>query len=245
MPRAPSSVVIREVTIALSAFFVYFLVRGLTDGRVDLAMENGQRLVDFEKAIGMYHEEWLQSFVVDNALLTRLLNWIYIYGHWPVIVAVALWLLITQPAHYRLMRNAFLISGGIGLIIFATFPVAPPRLLEIGLVDTVVEHSNAYRVLQPPIFVNQYAAMPSLHFGWDLLIGIALVRYSRVIWLQGLGVLLPVAMLLAVVLTANHYIIDVVAGGLVALIGLWLATLLMRSDEERRARAVAPENARP
>jgi membrane-associated phospholipid phosphatase len=121
------------------------------------------------------------------------------------------------------VRNAFLISGAIGLVCFALFPVAPPRLLDEGWVDTVTERSEAYRVLQPPVFVNQYAAMPSLHVGWDLLIGISLVRLARRRTVKALGVVLPAAMFLATVLTANHYIIDGAAGAALALGALWAA----------------------
>ncbi len=68
-----------------------------------------------------------------------------------------------------------MISGAVGMVIFATCPVAPPRMVDAGLVDTVTEHSSAYRLLEPPALVNQYAAMPSLPAGWDLLVGIAIV----------------------------------------------------------------------
>lgn len=87
--------------------------------------------------------------------------------------------MVKRPAAYSVFRNAFFISGTIGIIIFVLYPVAPPRLADVGVVDTVTMYSSSYRVLQPPAFVNQYAAVPSLHFGWDLLMGIALVTQSR------------------------------------------------------------------
>jgi hypothetical protein len=108
------------------------------------------------------------------------------------------------------------------------FPVAPPRLADIGLVDTVTQHSNAYRVLQPKAFTNQYAAVPSLHFGWDLLIGIALVTNARWLAVRVFGAVVPVLMFAAIVLTANHYIFDAIAGGAVALTGLGLALANLR-----------------
>jgi membrane-associated phospholipid phosphatase len=142
-----------------------------------------------------------------------------------VIISVGAWLLWSSPHKYRILRNGFLISGAIGLVVFATFPVAPPRLLEIGLIDTVTERSTAYRILQPPAFVNQYAAMPSLHFGWDLLIGIVLVRHARPRYVRAVGILLPLAMGWAVVATANHFLVDSLAGAALALFGLLVATL--------------------
>jgi hypothetical protein len=86
--------------------------------------------------------------------------------------------------------------------------VAPPRLAHLGLVDTVTERSQAYRILQPPAFVNQYAAMPSLHVGWDLLVGLTIVSAASATWLRMVGRLMPVLMAVATVATANHYLLD-------------------------------------
>jgi hypothetical protein len=87
-------------------------------------------------------------------------------------------------------------------------------------------YSHSYRVLQPPAFVNQYAAVPSLHFGWDLLIGIALITQSRWLAVRIAGAIIPLLMVSAIVLTANHYIFDALAGGAVALTGLAIAYAL-------------------
>jgi membrane-associated phospholipid phosphatase len=143
-----------------------------------------------------------------------------------VIIAVGTWLSLRRPSSYTLLRNAFVISGAIGLVIFATFPVAPPRLANLAVVDTVTLHSYAYRVLQPPAFVNQYAAVPSLHFGWNLLIGLVLIRTASAWPWKVFGCILPVLMAYAVIATANHFILDVVAGAGMALTGLLFAWCL-------------------
>jgi membrane-associated phospholipid phosphatase len=106
----------------------------------------------------------------------------------------------------------------------------------MGLVDTVTHAFESYRVLQPPAFVNQYAALPSLHVGWDLLMGIAVMTASSRLLLRAVGALMPLAMVAAVVLTANHYLVDVVAGVAVALTGLAVARVL-----ERRRQPAAAE----
>lgn len=239
----------REVGLATAAYFVYFLVRGFTEADLAGAQANAHRLIRFEKHFGFYHEAAVQDLVTNHDWLINLGNWVYIWGHWPVIIAVGTWLLYACPARYRVVRTAFLVSGGIGLVIFATFPVAPPRLADIGLADTVTDRSHAYRVLQPPIFVNQYAAMPSLHFGWDLLIGITLVATARSMVLRVIGVLLPLAMAFAVVSTANHFIIDAIAGGALALFGLAVALWWERGRARaslREAQLAAPrEGAEP
>lgn len=217
---------LREATLMIGAFLAYFLVRHLTEGSRAEALDHAQWLIRLERAIGVLWEPTLQRAIIGDQRLVTLANVVYIWGHWPVIVVTAVWLFQRRPATYVLFRNAFLISGGIGLLFFAFFPVAPPRLADLDIIDTVTRHSRAYRVLQPPAFTNAYAALPSLHFGWDLLIGIALVKEGRAIPLKLLGWALPLAMLLATVVTANHYILDVVAGAVVALVGLLLAVAL-------------------
>lgn len=212
-----------EGTLIVLAVVAYFGVRGLTEGSADLAIANAERVIELEMALLIAVEARLQDALLVSKALVNLVNWIYIWGHWPVIAVVAVWLFFHDPPRYRLYRNAFLVSGAIGLIIFALFPVAPPRLLDLGTIDTVTLYSRAYRVLQPPVFVNQYAAMPSLHLGWDLLICIALFQSTRLWALRAFALLLPPAMFAAIVLTANHYVVDGVAGVTVALVGLGIA----------------------
>jgi hypothetical protein len=167
--------------------------------------------------------------VIQHGWLAEVLGYIYIYGHWPVLLATLLWLLIRHRDAYRKFRNAMLLSGAAGLVIFAVFPVAPPRFLTAyGFVDTVSERTSAYRVLQPPAFVNQYAAVPSLHFGWNLLMGIAVASLGGHWIIRLFGWLMPILMFAAIVLTANHYIVDGVAGGVIALLGLLVAHRLAR-----------------
>ncbi len=158
---------------------------------------------------------------------------------------VAAWLVVKRPAAFTLTRNAFLISGAIGVCIFALYPVAPPRLADVGVIDTVTLYSHSYRVLQPPAFVNQYAAVPSLHFGWDLLIGIVLVREARWLPVRAFGAVVPFLMAAAIVVTANHYIFDALAGGAVALTGLALATVLRGLGERAAREQAARADARP
>ena len=221
----------RELLLVAAGFLVYFGVRAVTQGSHAEAVENARTLVSVERALGIYSEPSIQAAITGYQWLVTLVNWVYIWGHWPLIVAVAAWLYTRHPEAFRRTRTAFFVSGAIGMVFFILFPVAPPRLVDTGFMDTVARYSHAYRALQPPSVVNRYAAFPSLHFGWDLLIGLALVTNARSLAARGLGVAMPVAMAIAVVLTANHWIIDVIAGGAIALVGLWVAT---RLTEDRR-----------
>ncbi len=229
-----------EVVLIGVAYVAYQLVRGIVEGgRVDAAFGNARALIEFERSLGFFWEVQLQGLILSNAFLIDFFNWIYIWGHLPVIAAVAVWIFLFKREAFARYRNTLLISGAIGLVFFMTLPMAPPRMLaEAGFIDTITLYDQVYHALQHPAFVNQYAAMPSLHLGWNLLIGIALFESTKNTWVRVLAVLLPVSMLASIILTGNHYILDAVAGVGVALAALWLASLLNRLFAGTRSHAV-------
>jgi multisubunit Na+/H+ antiporter MnhF subunit len=232
-PRAQRG--IREVVLILTAALLYSLVRGMTDDRVDVAFDNAERVMSFQDSLGFFIEPDLQDRIVGNDAVINVINAIYIGGYWPVLVGTLLWLLIRHPARYPLFRNALLASGAITLVIFALFPLAPPRFLpEHGFTDTVAQNSEAYRDFNASPLVNEYAAMPSLHFGWILLLAIAWIIVGRNTAARLAGVLMPTLMFVAIVLTGNHYILDGIVGGTVVLAGLAIAAAFERRKEERR-----------
>ncbi len=163
------------------------------------------------------------------------MNSIYIYGHWPVIALTLGWLLWKHGDRFRTYRTAMIFSGLIGFAFFALYPMAPPRFLEeLGFVDTVMRNSSSYRLLQPPAFTNQYAAMPSLHVGWNVLMGIAIYTTTTNRLWRAFAVVMPLAMYAATILTANHFVLDGVVGSTVALAGLAIARPAGPAGEGRR-----------
>ena len=215
-----------QLAIAMFGAFVYFRVRGLTEGRFATAADHGLDVLAFEHRLGIDIERQLQGVILDHDWLVTLANWMYMFGHWPVIIPTLVWLYFARRPRFLLLRNAMFISGSIGLLVFATYAVAPPRLLDLGIVDTVTQRSNSYRVLQPPDLVNQYAALPSLHLGWNLLVGIVVFGATRFWLVRVLAVLSPISMGCAIVLTGNHYLVDGILGCLVALTGLAASAVL-------------------
>ncbi len=228
-----------QAALVTAAALLYFLVRGVREGSFDRAEANAHSLLRVEARLGVDIEHWVQGLVLDHDVLVTLANWVYIWGHWPVIIATLAGLYRWHPAQFRLLRNALFVSGAIGLLIYVSVPVAPPRLLDGQYRDTVTELSSSYRVLQPPALVNKYAALPSLHAGWNLLAGLALYRATRRRPLRVLAVAGPLAMAFAVIATGNHYVIDVVAGEVIALIG-WFVALRWAARERNDVTAEAP-----
>jgi hypothetical protein len=220
----------REVSLIVGAMLLYFGVRNVTAGSADLAFLNAERISRLERWAHVDWERGLQALVVDRDLLVNFTNWVYIWGHWPVILPTALALFLWRRDRYYLLRNAFFVSGAIGFLFFALLPVAPPRLFDAGLVDTVTSQSSSYRALQPPGLTNQYAAFPSLHVGWNVLLGIVVFTATRSRVLRFVSVAGPLAMAFSVVATANHFVVDVGAGIVVVLIGLMVATAARRPN---------------
>lgn len=231
-----------EVVLIGIALPLYYLVRGLSHERVALAFNHANHLIDLEKALGIFWEADLQDWVLSYQWLVDALNAMYLYGHLPIVFVVAVWLFFWHRPQYLLMRNAFLISGAIGLVVYVSFPVAPPRLMpeEFGFTDTVFSQYGVSRLASPWFLRNEYAAVPSLHFGWNLLAAVALWVASRDIALRSFAVLMPLATLAAIVLTANHYILDAVAGLLAVAVGMAIAlavrSLVLRYRSGKRER---------
>ena len=215
---------VKQAFLIACAIIFYFAVRGITQGSADVAIDNGFRILELEERLALDLELTAQRLVDDSRIIMTLANWTYIWLHWPVIGITLVWLHRKRRYEYLLLRNSMFISGALGLIVFMLFPVAPPRLLDIGFLDTVTEFSNSYRILQPPALVNKYAAVPSLHVGWNLLVGISLYRSAPALRVFAVGT--PIAMATAVVVTGNHYIVDGVAGALLALVSLGIAMMI-------------------
>lgn len=225
----------RELGLIAGAGLAYSLVRGLTDDRVDEAFDNAETVVGAERAAGIFIEPAVQDAALGSDLLTNVANAIYI-AYWPVIIATLGWLLIGRPGAYPMYRNALLASGIFALALFAVFPLAPPRFLpHHGFTDTIALHSDGYREFNASALVNEYAAMPSLHFGWVLLAAIAVVRLSQRRAVCVVAASAPVLMLWAIVATGNHYLVDALAGGVVVLAGLAVAHRVgeRRSGDQR------------
>lgn len=219
---------VREVVLVALAMLAYFGVRNLTAGGADDAAANARRIFDLEQWLHISWESAIQGSIVGSDTLVMLTNWVYIWGHWPVILGVAIALYILRRDRYYVLRNALFVSGAIGFVLFALLPVAPPRLLDLGLVDTVTNESSSYRALQPPGLTNQYAAFPSLHFGWNVVVGIVLLMTTAHLAVRVFAVGSPLAMGVAVIATANHFLLDMAGGLAVVIVGLAVALAIDR-----------------
>jgi hypothetical protein len=230
---------ISELLLVGVGLLVYYLTRGgITDtDHHDLAQQNAAKLIEVEQRLGLFWEPAWNTWAMRRIENARFWNMVYFWAHAPLIVTVGIWLLHRHRPTYRLIRNSFLVSAVAGLISYRFFPVAPPRLVPgYGFVDTMRDHSKlSYQAQSLGPFVNPYAAVPSLHFGWSFLIfaGMVLASPAR-LWLWGAGFGQSALILVSIVATANHWLLDAVAGFGVCLGSLIVATIHSRLTSKPR-----------
>ena len=164
----------REIVGTAAIMVAYFYLRGIRPDNAESSVSRSLRLIQFEQSIGVFQEVRWQAAFLGHGWLMDIANVVYAWGHYPVMLAIALWLVFKDPVKFRFVRNVLLVSATIGIISYWLIPAAPPRLMEhygydFGFIDTVHGATSNVSYFQPGPFVNDYAALPSFHFGWILL----------------------------------------------------------------------------
>ncbi|NGN70093.1 phosphatase PAP2 family protein [Streptomyces sp. A7024] len=235
-----------ELLLIAAVYALYSAGRLLATGSVAQAHEHGVRILDLEKALYLHAEEPLNRLFTTHAAIGVPADFAYATLHYLVTPAVLIWIWRRRHEHYRQLRSWLMGSTLIGLVGFVLLPTAPPRLLsdEHGFVDTMAQYSSygwwggeasAPRGLGG--LTNQYAAMPSLHVGWALWCGLVVWRHARSRTVRVLALAYPAMTALVVMGTANHYLLDAVAGVAVMGAGYLAAGPLVRAADLAKAQA--------
>jgi membrane-associated phospholipid phosphatase len=207
-----------EITLVSGLFMAYFTTRGLVAGRESEAFINAYQLMQLQRQLGIFWELTIQDWVLGSPTLIWLMNTIYMYTHMPAVILFAAWVFLRHHDRYPEVRNVFLGMLGVGLLIYMLHPLAPPRFFTAsGFVDTLEVYSPVdYHQESIQMLYNPYAAMPSLHVGFAVFVGIGLYMIGGHWFHKALGILFPLLMSIAVVATGNHFILDAVAGTMLA-----------------------------
>ncbi|MFG2885198.1 phosphatase PAP2 family protein [Streptomyces sp. NPDC048297] len=235
---------LREFLLVAGLFLVYKLGRQLADGHTAQAFRNGHHVWNLERAVRLPSESDVQSVLLHGDTLVHLANTYYATVHFPATLAFLVWMYLRRPAHYVWARRVLAAVTGAALVLPFTFPLAPPRMLTgTGLIDTArVYGPSVYGPPSSDHLSNQFAAMPSLHFGWALMVAIGLIAATRSPW-RRLWLLHPLITLLVIVGTANHYWIDAIVA--TAMLGVALALIhpphRTRTTAGRGTRHLAPK----
>jgi hypothetical protein len=220
-----------ELALVALAFLLYFVVRANVVDRPDLALANARLIVDAERAAGVFVEPVWQEWALGTAGAVRFFNFVYFWLDFPLIALTGAVLYFRRRGEYTFTRDAILASGATALVCYTLFPVAPPRLLpDTGMIDTLQVYNNlSYQAQSTSFFVNPYAALPSLHVGWSVLLAVGVVRaYPRNLTVLALAALHPLTQSLSTVVTGNHYLIDGAAGLVAAALGVACALAMKR-----------------
>jgi hypothetical protein len=206
---------VREVLLILVLFLAYKAGRLAVVGDVREASANARDVWHLERVLQLPSEQLVQSFLLQSHTLTRLANEFYAFVHFPATVAFLVWMWVWRPAFYLGARRSLAMVTALALVIHISYPLAPPRLVaSLNMVDTAALVGPAvYGDPRTDTLTNQFAAMPSLHIAWSVIVAVALIRATRSRW-RWLWTLHPTVTTLVVVATANHYWADGVAAGL-------------------------------
>ena len=209
----------RELLVFLGAYLLYSMSRWVAVGDLGVATDNANWIVDLERSTGVEIERQVQDGL-QNSVLLWLLNHCYLAAQLLVVPGTLVWVYRHAPRVYGALRDTVLATWLIALPIYALFPVAPPRLADIGMVDTITSQSGiALDSNLTTAFYNELAAVPSLHSGFALAVSVALVVAARRRWVKVVAAMWAPTIALAVVATGNHYVFDIAAGFAVTALG--------------------------
>jgi hypothetical protein len=213
-----NNLLIREGAPLLILYWLYSTIRWLIARSSPYeAFQNAIKIIDLESRIGIFHELTIQNWLIYHATdVVRIANEFYTIGYFPVLILFSVLLYRFDPERFSIFKMTFLLGLGFALVCFSVFPLAPPRLVPgFGFVDTQqLFGPSLYNRKSVLSFYNPYAAMPSLHFGWALLVGIMAYSFEHRAF-KIFGVLYPGCMALVVVTTGHHFFLDIVGGGII------------------------------
>jgi hypothetical protein len=211
-----------ELAIAVGLYGVYEVVRGLGGGDVPTAMVNTDRIVEAEQRLGLFWEKTIQDVSLSVPGADATLGVAYMALHFLGTAIFLVWAHRARPAAFPLIRTVTVLATGLALIGSVAFPAAPPRLSELGFQDAVSDGAgvNLSSDLLGALY-NPVAAVPSLHFGYAVIVGAGLALLAARRWVRWIGLAYPLVMLYVIVATGNHFFLDAVAGGAVVAVAWW------------------------
>jgi PAP2 superfamily len=211
---------VKQLGLFVLAELSYEAVRGLADGARDQAMVNGQNVISLEKGLHTFFEPNLQAIFIDHRWIVDFANYMYMNSHFVVTTAFLVWLYVFRNQNFYFVRNMFMVAMALAIVGYALVPTAPPRLFpQEGFVDTITDFAQVnHDSGLVKLFINPYAAIPSMHVAFSTMIGVTGVLVSRYRITKVLWAAYPVLVFWVVVVTANHFWIDGAAGLLVAVL---------------------------
>ncbi|MCU1450148.1 MAG: superfamily [Acidimicrobiales bacterium] len=240
----------KEVLYVLAFYAVYSAIRN-TQGSASVsakhALDNALDIIRLERSLGLFHEHAIQHAVLTlGRVFIEFWNLFYGTFHFFVTAGALIYVFRRFPERYARWRNTLALTTALALVGFALYPLMPPRLLDLhgmhyGFVDTLERYGSLWSFDSGTMqkISNQYAAMPSLHFAWSLWCALILFPVLRRNWTKALAAIYPALTLFAIVVTANHFVLDAAGGAVCLGLGYLLGGVVTRRWEKRPAREAA------
>jgi membrane-associated phospholipid phosphatase len=219
----------RQLLLFAVAYYAYQLVRGTVDGKVATAAWNATKIINLEHSLHVFVEPSVQAWASSKQWLIHFADWTYLNCHLAITFGALVFIYVRRNAAFYFVRNMFMIAMGIALVGYALYPTAPPRLMpEWGFTDSIAAFTGM-RVENEPVsaLLNLYAAVPSMHVCFALMVGWPLARLVRPRALKILWFVYPFVVTFVVVATGNHYLADAVLGAITAAISALLSQQLL------------------
>ena len=221
---------IRQILLFCGAYWLYRIVRGMTDGRVAEAFDHARELIGFERALGLFIEPAVHTWAEGTDWLIDGASWAYVNSHFTITTVTLAYIYLRRNASFYFIRNMFMVAMGIALVLYAAYPTAPPRFLpEWGFSDSVANFTGlTAEGSSADALYNPFAAVPSMHVAFALMLAVPMASMSRRRWVKALWLSYPGLVTFVVVATANHWWFDAFTGALTAAVAALAALLFAR-----------------
>jgi hypothetical protein len=240
LPRGPKDL-LWQIFLFCGAYWLYRLVRGQVFTQSAAAFDHARQIVDLERALHVFVEPSLQNWAIGTGWVDDVGAWMYINTHFVVTTCTLAFIYLFRNEHFYFVRNMFMFAMGLALVGYVVYPTAPPRMLpELGFFDAVSDFTG---VAQDSVTINNlfnpYAAVPSMHVAFALMLSVPMIRMTRRLWVKLLWSAYAPIVTMVVVVTANHWVFDAFTGALVAAVSA-LAAQTVFARVRPRAWAWAP-----
>ena len=207
-----------QILLFCGAYWLYRLVRGLTDGQAAAAFDNARELIRLEQGLGLFIEPAVHAWAMGSSWIIDGASWMYVNSHFTITTATLAFIYLRRNPSFYFIRNMFMVAMGIALVLYAAFPTAPPRFMpEWGFQDSVAHFTGlTSEGSSANALYNPFAAVPSMHVAFALMLALPMAHLARRRVVKALWLTYPALVTFVVVATANHWWFDAFTGALTA-----------------------------
>src|SRR5215213_5652353 len=209
---------LRQIVLFCGAYWLYRLVRGFTDGRAAEAFNHARELISLERSLGLFIEPTVHAWASGREWIIDLTSWMYVNSHFTITTLTLAFIYLRRNQSFYFIRNMFMVAMGVALVLYAAYPTAPPRFMpEWGFSDSVARFTGiTAEGSSADALYNPFAAVPSMHVAFALMLGIPMASMVRRMWIKALWLVYPLLVTFVVIATANHWWFDAFTGALTA-----------------------------